>query len=152
VPLPRTEFPLHPRQVKILSGLSKLFHDPAKHTTGAAARDANGEMCFVVSKHATCFCALGGLMKVDRDLGGEGAVDPRIENAMVETFIHLRHMGRAGGDAALVSINERGSFVVDEAGESRIGREAVIELCEQTIKRHAVSPETGRNANGVASV
>ena len=52
------------RTHEILIEVRKLLDDPARHTTGAFARDKQWANCEVGSRYATQWCVMGALEKV----------------------------------------------------------------------------------------
>jgi hypothetical protein len=47
-----------------LKALRELFSDPARWTQKVSARNARGEQVYPLDPSATCFCLLGGMVKV----------------------------------------------------------------------------------------
>lgn len=104
-----------PTPVEILTGAREILSDPARWTVEASARDANGAACDVYSPEATCFCAVGALIKAGYVQYHDGT------SALADTYFQAREVIYRVTSKSLIDVNDYE------------GREAVLEILDQAI-------------------
>lgn len=68
---------------QLIVGVADLLDDPAHWTTGALAKDANGNSVGPTDPTATCWCAIGATYKVYYDLTGTKVFDTGKQERLV---------------------------------------------------------------------
>lgn len=104
-----------PTPVEILTGAREILSDPARWTVEASARDADGKLCDVYSPEATCFCAVGALIKAAHTQHIDGT------SGLADTYFQAREIVSDVSSKSLIDVNDYE------------GREAVLEILDQAI-------------------
>lgn len=68
---------------QLIVGVAELLDDPAHWTTGALAKDANGNSVAPTDPSATCWCAIGATYKVYYDLTGSKVYETKNQERLV---------------------------------------------------------------------
>lgn len=106
---------IDPTPVEILTGAREILSDPKRWTVGASARDTHGNLCDVFAPRATCFCAVGALIKAS-------SVQDDVEYPRVaDTYFEAR--------TAIANVTPKQLIDVNDYE----GREAVLEIIDQAI-------------------
>lgn len=88
----------------VLQNACNLLANELHWTSGAWARDRLGNRCSPLSRHASCWCAVGALQKCAYDLIG----DERSARELADAISN--HLVPASG--GLVFVNERGGYAL----------------------------------------